>query len=101
MDDNATQETAEVISTETPQVFGTVQKRDDTLLMISLNNYKGHQYMELRDWWLPKGEETYLPTKKGVTIPIADSLESLTTVIEALIEARRQLEKQDNKETIN
>ncbi len=97
MDKETKQETAEVIATEEPQVFGTIQKSDSILLMISLDNYKGYRYVSVRDWWKPKGEENYMPTKKGVTIPIADSLDPLEEVIEALIKIRGQLEKEDDK----
>jgi hypothetical protein len=85
------QKTSEVISTEEPQVFGTIQKSDDTLIMVCLNNYKGYSYIDVRQWWKPYNEENYKPTKHGITIPIDDTLTFLDETIAALIKAKEQL----------
>ena len=95
------QETPELITTQEPHVFGTIQKSDDQLIMISLNNYKGYEYLDLRQWWKPKDKEDYLPTKQGFTVPIKDTLDYLEQLIAALEKAKSYLEQQEEKEPVN
>ena len=94
-------ETSELIVTQEPHVFGTVPKTDNTLIMIVLNNYKGYEFLDIRQWWKPKDKEDFLPTKSGFTVPIKDTLDYLEELIEALEKAKSYLEKQDNKELAN
>ena len=98
---NETQETTDFTGTTEPHVFGTIQKDDNTLIMVSLNDYKGYKYIDCRQWWKPKDKEDFLPTKSGFTIPIKDTLDYLEELIEALEKAKSYLEKQDNKEPEN
>ncbi len=96
-----TQETTQFLGSAEPHVFGTIQKDDDQLIMISLNNYKGYEYLDLRQWWKPKDQQDFLPTKQGFTVPIKDTLDYLEKLIETLEEAKNYLEKQGSKEQTN
>ena len=43
---------------------GTARKR----LRVSLGEYKGHRYLDLRRYWRDKEDGTYKPSKEGITL---------------------------------
>jgi len=94
MTTNNQQETTQFTGDKEPFVFGTIQKSDDQLIMISLNKWKEYEYLDLRQWWKPKDKEDFMPTKAGFTVPIKDDLDCLEELIEALGKARDYLEEQ-------
>lgn len=56
-----------------------IEKRENEIIRISIREYKGHDYVDVRQYF--KGtEDDFLPTKKGVTF----SPELIDDVIEAL-----------------
>ena len=101
MTNNNQQETTQFTGDKEPHVFGTIQKSDDQLVMISLNNYKGYEYIDCRQWWKPKDSQDFLPTKSGFTIPIKDTLDYLEEIIAALEKAKSYLEQREEKEPVN
>lgn len=56
-----------------------IEKRENEIIRISLREYKGHDYVDVRQYFRGEGEE-FLPTKKGVTF----NPELIDEVIEAL-----------------
>jgi hypothetical protein len=59
-----------------------IEKRDTEIIRISLKEYKGHDYVDIRQYYKSDDGE-FLPTKKGVTFnpelidEIIDALRSL------------------------
>ena len=69
------------------KVFKIIQKTDDTQIIISLNNFKESQYVDIRTYWKPVDKD-YMPTKKGITISLSGDLSQLEEVIAALEEIK-------------
>jgi len=83
---------SEIATTQEPHVFGTVQKDDNSIIMIALNNFKGYEYIDVRQWWKPKDGSEYRPTKQGITIPVKHELDTLEEVISSLAKAKEYLD---------
>jgi hypothetical protein len=56
-----------------------IEKRDTEIIRISLKEYKGHDYVDIRQYYKSDDGE-FLPTKKGVTF----NPELIDEVIDAL-----------------
>lgn len=49
------------------QLIATIEKNADEEIRVSLREYKGHPYIDIRLYWKPPEGEPG-PTKKGVTL---------------------------------
>ncbi len=49
------------------QVIATIEKNVDEEIRVSLREYKGHSFIDIRVYWKPPDGEPG-PTKKGVTL---------------------------------
>lgn len=49
------------------QVIATIEKNADEEIRVSLREYKGHPFIDIRVYWKPPEGEPG-PTKKGVTL---------------------------------
>ena len=49
------------------QLIATIEKNADEEIRVSLREYKGHPFMDIRVYWKPPEGEPG-PTKKGVTL---------------------------------
>ena len=76
----------------TPELI--LQRAPDVQTRVALEEFKGERYVDCGTWWRPTGEETFRPTRKGVSIPV----ESLEQVIEALEDIREKLDQVDDWE---
>lgn len=56
-----------------------IEKKENEQLRISINEYKGHQYIDIRSFFNTGGE--FLPSRKGVTLKVDDYPELLQGVI--------------------
>jgi hypothetical protein len=72
---------------EEPKVLATIPRNATEQIQISINSYKNKQYVDLRVYYTTDDGESWLPTKKGVTI----SPEHLDTLREAIEEAMQEL----------
>ena len=75
---------------DSTQVYEEIAKREGTVVRVSLDVFKNHTFISVREWWKPDDEENYRPTQKGVTIPVDDS-GALTAIIKGLQRARTDL----------
>ena len=66
--------------------MATIERSDTEQLQISLSEYKGTSYLNMRIFFTNDGGATWIPTKKGVTFT-ADQLDMLSEAIE---EARKE-----------
>ena len=72
---------------EEPKILATIARNATEQLQISINSYKEKQYLDLRIYYTTDEGETWLPTKKGVTV----SPDNLQTLKDAVEEAMQEL----------
>ena len=72
---------------EEPKILATIPRNATEQIQVSINSYKNKQYLDLRVYYTTDDGESWLPTKKGVTI----SPENLDTLREAVEEAMQEL----------
>ena len=68
------------------KILATIQRTDTEQLQISVSEYKGRSYLNMRIFYTTDGGSSWLPTKKGVTFA-PDQLDMLE---EAIQEARKE-----------
>ena len=68
------------------KILATIDRTDTEQLQISVSEYRGKSYFNLRIFYTTDEGATWLPTKKGVTFS-PDQLDLLTEAIE---EARQE-----------
>jgi hypothetical protein len=64
------------------KILATIERSDTEQLQISVSEYKGKSYLNMRIYYTTDEGATWLPTKKGVTFS-PDQLDLLTEAIEA------------------
>ena len=69
-----------------PKLIATVPRSATEQMQISINEYKGKSYLDLRIHYTTDDGQTWLPTKKGVTC----SPENLETLRDAIDEAMKE-----------
>ena len=63
------------------KILATIERSDTEQLQISVSEYKGRSYFNLRIYYTTDDGATWLPTKKGVTFA-PDQLDILSDAIE-------------------
>lgn len=63
------------------KILATIERSDTEQLQISVSEYKGRSYLNMRIFYTTDEGATWLPTKKGVTFS-PDQLDLLTEAIE-------------------
>ncbi len=63
-----------------------IERSEKEQLQISVSEYKGRSYLNMRIFYTTDGGSTWLPTKKGVTF----TPEQLDTLSEAIEEAKKE-----------
>jgi len=43
---------------------------EEEKLVISINEWRGQDYIDFRWYWKPDGQENFIPTKKGVSLSV-------------------------------
>ena len=79
-----TKEKEKVIAKE--KEFEPIQISDDIQLRIALKTFQKSNYVDIRQFWKPEDKIEYLPTKKGVTIHVEDTIEELLQLHKNLTE---------------
>ena len=68
------------------KIIATVPRSATEQLQISINEYKGKSYLDMRIYYTTDDGATWLPTKKGVTC----SQENLDLLAAAIKEAKKE-----------
>ena len=68
------------------KILATIERSDTEQLQISVSEYKGRSYLNMRIFYTTDGGSSWLPTKKGVTF----SPDQLDLLEEAIGEARKE-----------
>ncbi len=64
------------------KILATIERSDTEQLQISISEYKGKSYLNMRIFYTTDDGATWLPTKKGVTFT-PDQIDILTEAIES------------------
>lgn len=64
------------------KILATIERSDTEQLQISVSEYKGRSYLNMRIFYTTDEGSTWLPTKKGVTFA-PDQLDLLEEAIQA------------------
>lgn len=64
------------------KILATIERSDTEQLQISVSEYRGKSYLNMRIYYTTDEGATWLPTKKGVTFS-PDQLDLLSEAIEA------------------
>jgi hypothetical protein len=80
-------------TTNSARVITEIQKNKREKIIISINEYSGHKYVDLRIHYTDGESPVYRPTKKGITIKPNISQQ----VIDAIFEASNQIIAEQNK----
>lgn len=70
-----------------PKMIATIPRTATEQLQISINEYKGKSYLDLRIFYTTDEGANWLPTKKGVTV----SPENLELLKDAVDEAMKEM----------
>lgn len=73
------------------EIFVEFEKNSRENVKISLSEFKGKKLVDLRIWYFDKGEDTYKPSKKGLSV----SLEKFAELKDALNKFESMIEEQD------
>ncbi|MFR1672555.1 MAG: transcriptional coactivator p15/PC4 family protein, partial [Candidatus Gastranaerophilaceae bacterium] len=68
------------------KILATIERSDTEQLQISVSEYKGRSYLNMRIFYTTDEGATWLPTKKGVTF----APEQLDLLEEAIQEAKKE-----------
>ena len=67
-------------------LLGRIPKNSITEVRVTLDQFKGHRFLSVREYFLSVDDGEWRPTKKGCTVPF-DSIPSFIEVLEALKDA--------------
>ena len=68
------------------KILATIDRTDTEQLQISVSEYKGKSYLNMRIFYTTDGGTSWLPTKKGVTF----SPDQIDLLEEAIQEAKKE-----------
>ena len=76
-----------------------IQKDDVSQIRLAIKTYKDSQYIDIRTYFLETEQgKGWLPTKKGITIPVNDTYDQLEDLIAGLEELYQFLVRQSESE---
>ena len=73
------------------KILATIERSDTEQLQISISEYKGSSYLNMRIFYTTDDGATWLPTKKGVTF----APEQIDLLEEAIQEAKKEFMEEE------
>ena len=73
------------------KIIATIERSDTEQLQISISEYKGRSYLNMRIFYTTDDGATWLPTKKGVTF----APEQIDLLEEAIQEAKKEFMEEE------
>ena len=73
------------------KILATIERSDTEQLQISISEYKGRSYLNMRIFYTTDDGTTWLPTKKGVTF----APEQIDLLEEAIQEAKKEFMEEE------
>ena len=77
---------------QSSQEIGRIQKNKTTFTLVQLMEFKGQKYLDIREFFTSTTGE-FIPTKKGVAIPISKIGDLVTLVEQAEVKSHGQLQQ--------
>lgn len=74
-----------------------IQKDQNSQIRLAIKQYRDSQYIDIRTYFLEQDSNKWLPTKKGVTIPVNDTFDYLEDLTAGLEELYQFLARQEDK----
>ena len=68
-------------------IIGEIQKNQKEKIIVGINEFKGHQYVDLRVHFEDESTGEYKPTKKGIAL----SSRIIPEVVELIVQGAEQL----------
>ena len=68
-------------------IIGEIQKNQKEKIIVSTNEYKGHQYIDLRVHYEDESTKEYKPSKKGIAV----NPKILPEVVEMMVKAAEEI----------
>jgi len=68
-------------------IIGEIQKNQKEKIIVSTNEYKGHQYIDLRVHYEDESTKEYKPSKKGIAV----NPKILPEVVEMMVRAAEEI----------
>jgi len=65
------------------QLVAVINRSPTQQIQIRVNEFKGKRYVDLRTFYLDDKDETYKPTRKGVSVPV-ENFEDLKAALAAV-----------------
>lgn len=80
------------------KLIGSIQKNSLEILRVSLNSFRGSEFLSLRYWFDSSGKgKTWLPSKKGISIPLP-FLCKLSEMIKKAVEEAESWSRENENE---
>ena len=73
------------------KLLAAIERTDTEQLQISISEYKGKSYLNMRIFYTTDDGQTWLPTKKGVTF----TLDQIDLLEEAIQEAKKEFMEEE------
>ena len=73
------------------KLLAAIERSDTEQLQISISEYRGKSYLNMRIFYTTDDGQTWLPTKKGVTFPP----EQIDMLEEAIQEAKKEFMEEE------
>ncbi|MBU0516056.1 MAG: transcriptional coactivator p15/PC4 family protein [Proteobacteria bacterium] len=71
------------------KLIAEITKNAREKVRVELSEYRGHDLISIRVWWLDGNSDTWRPSKKGLAL----SIDQLPELMDALAKARTEAEK--------
>lgn len=63
------------------KLIGEIQKTSSVVTKVRLTEFKGKNLLDIRDFFKPKNDIKFNPTKKGITLSL-DKIPDMVTILE-------------------
>ena len=78
---------------DTGILVGELKKTGVVVTKVRLTEFKGRRFLDIRDFFKPKGSVDFAPTKKGIALDIARIPEIVSILEQAEAEAKKLVDK--------
>lgn len=65
------------------KTIGEVTKTNSVKTMVRLTEFKGHNLLDIRDYFKPRNSQSFTPTRKGIAIDVSKVSDIITLLEKA------------------
>lgn len=76
--------------------LGEQELNPDEKVKYYISNFKGNDYLHIRTYWMPEGDEKFVPTKKGTSVCLSDNniVKEQLTIHENIVKQLKEMLKE-------